>query len=250
MATGIILPGTKLVKLPKSGAAWGGVTGNIDLQLDLKTKLDAKLNLAGGTLTGSLTVNTTSGECLLLQKTGTTFLRARDSGLFNGAVLESLGASHGGQLVLSGVSGGVYFGRRDASTPSAEAGFEAFIGNYNGSGVNIRGSGGYCFGADNGFNLHTIRNAGFFYGGATATIQMGANHATTPTAQAFKAHNVTTGTTAGASLEIAGGTGATGARGNVIIRGARVILAETLPTSASGLAAGTIWNDSGTLKVA
>ncbi len=51
---------------------------------------------------------------------------------------------------------------------------------------------------------------------ADATLQMGKNHATTPTDQCLKAHNVTTGT--GASMEIAGGTGSV-ARGNVTLNG-------------------------------
>lgn len=185
--------------------AFSAITGSPTDNTNLAAALNAKLNLTGGTLTGSLTVNTTSGECLLLQKTGTTFLRVRDSGLQNGAILESLGAPHGGQLILSGVSGGCYFGRRDNSNVTLEAGFEAFIGSYNSSGVCIRGSGSYSFGDDNGNNLHTNRRAGFYYGGATNSIQMGANHATTPTAQVFKAHNVTTGT--GADMSIRGGTG-------------------------------------------
>lgn len=40
---------------------------------------------------------------------------------------------------------------------------------------------------------------------AAATLQLGSNHATTPTAQTFKAHNVTTGT--GAALKLCGGSG-------------------------------------------
>lgn len=52
--------------------------------------------------------------------------------------------------------------------------------------------------------------------GGAATLQLGQNHASTPTAQTIKAHNVTTGT--GASLEIAGGTGSV-ARGNVTLNG-------------------------------
>ncbi len=45
-------------------------------------------------------------------------------------------------------------------------------------------------------------------GGAAATVQMGENHATTPTNQVLKAHNVTTGT--GASLTIRPGEGSIG----------------------------------------
>lgn len=184
-------------------------------QVDANTdSIAGKLNLTGGTLTGALTVNTTSGESLLLQKAGTTFLRVKDSGFFNGAVLEALGSIYGGQINLSSVSGGCYFGRRDST--SSEGGYEAFIGNYNGSGICIRGTGSYSFGPDTGNNLHSARYASFYYGGALNTIQMGANHASTPTAQTFKAHNVTTGT--GASLELAGGTGSV-ARGAVTLNG-------------------------------
>lgn len=51
------------------------------------------------------------------------------------------------------------------------------------------------------------------------TLQIGQNHATTPRAQCIKGGNVTTGTAAGFSLELAGGTGATGVRGNVTLNG-------------------------------
>lgn len=56
----------------------------------------------------------------------------------------------------------------------------------------------------------------YLYRAAAATLQLGGNHATTPTAQTLKAHNVTTGT--GASLTLAGGTGSV-AKGNVVLDG-------------------------------
>ncbi len=171
------------------------------------TDLGGKLDLTGGTLTGALTVNTTSGESLLLQKAGTTFLRVKDSGfLLNGAVLETLGTVYGGQILLSS-SGGCYFGRRDNTNTSTESGYEAFIGSYNGSGICIRGTGSYSFGTDAGNNLHSSRYASFYYGGALNTIQMGANHASVASTQIFKAHNVTSG--AGADLHLKGGAGST-----------------------------------------
>ena len=49
---------------------------------------------------------------------------------------------------------------------------------------------------------------------AAASLQLGSNHATTPTDQTIKAHNVTTGT--GAALKLCGGTGSVG-NGAVII---------------------------------
>jgi len=49
---------------------------------------------------------------------------------------------------------------------------------------------------------------------AAASLQLGSTHATTPTDQTFKAHNVTTGT--GAALKLCGGAGSVG-KGAVII---------------------------------
>jgi len=51
---------------------------------------------------------------------------------------------------------------------------------------------------------------------SAATFRLGQDHATTPTAQTLKAHNVTTGT--GADLTLSGGTGSV-ANGNVILYG-------------------------------
>lgn len=49
---------------------------------------------------------------------------------------------------------------------------------------------------------------------AAASLQLGSNHATTPTDQTLKAHNVTTGV--GAALKLCGGTGS-GGKGAVIV---------------------------------
>jgi hypothetical protein len=56
----------------------------------------------------------------------------------------------------------------------------------------------------------------FLAGPSAATLQLGVNHATTPTAQRIQAHGVTTGT--GASLTLGGGSGSA-AKGNVILDG-------------------------------
>ena len=58
----------------------------------------------------------------------------------------------------------------------------------------------------------------FFTSSASATIQMGADHASTATSQTFKAHNVTNAGTTGASLLIQGGSGAA-ATGTVTLQG-------------------------------
>ncbi len=41
------------------GVAWGAITGTLSDQTDLQTELDAKLDLAGGTMTGGLTLSAT-----------------------------------------------------------------------------------------------------------------------------------------------------------------------------------------------
>jgi hypothetical protein len=41
------------------GVAWGAITGTLSSQTDLQTALDAKLDLAGGTMTGGLTLSAT-----------------------------------------------------------------------------------------------------------------------------------------------------------------------------------------------
>jgi len=91
------------------------------------------------------------------------------------------------------------------------------------------GSTGIGFGSSTAYNnvdLRVIR-------AAAASLQLGANHATTATNQTIKAHNVTTGT--GANLVLSGGTGSV-ASGVVII--------SRLPTSNPG--AGILWNNAGT----
>lgn len=93
---------------------------------------------------------------------------------------------------------------------------------------------------------------------AAASFQLGQDHATTPTAQKIKAHDVTTGT--GAELDIRGGNGSV-AGGAVTISTSptttpteRVRVAANgeiflnLPTSAG--TTGSLWNDGGTVKVA
>lgn len=94
---------------------------------------------------------------------------------------------------------------------------------------------------------------------AAATLQLGTTHATAATAQTLVSHSVTTGT--GANMIIGAGTGSV-AGGAVILATrattgdltARVTVAANgevtivLPTSAG--TAGSLWNDTGTVKVA
>jgi hypothetical protein len=90
--------------------------------------------------------------------------------------------------------------------------------------------GGVLFGAANDARL--IR-------AAAATLQMGANHASTPTAQRIQAHGVTTGT--GANLTLSGGAGSV-AYGGVLID------LNSIPTSDPSTP-GRIWRDGTDLKI-
>lgn len=68
----------------------------------------------------------------------------------------------------------------------------------------------------------------FLARGGSATLQLGLLHATTPTAQTIKAHNVTTGT--GASLTLSGGTGSVAGGATILATGsgaARVTVNDT-----------------------
>jgi hypothetical protein len=64
--------------------------------------------------------------------------------------------------------------------------------------------------------------------GAAATLQLGEDHATTPTAQTIRAHGVTTGT--GASLTLQGGSGSV-ARGNVVLHGGNRAAYDAAPST-------------------
>jgi len=81
---------------------------------------------------------------------------------------------------------------------------------------------------------------------AAATLQMGQNHATTPTAQRIQAHGVTTGT--GAPMTIAGGSGSEG-QGPVNFEGGQYNIDLTgLPTSDPGVP-GRLWRSGTNLHI-
>lgn len=94
-----------------------------------------------------------------------------------------------------------------------------------------------------------------------ATMQLGLDHANTPTGQTIRAHDVTTGT--GASLTLAGGKGSVAggdlvlatsttngaATARLTVKASGVLNAAGMPTSSAGLASGDLWNDSGTVKI-
>lgn len=212
------------------GGTWGSITGTLGDQTDLQSALTAKLNLSGGTMTGALTINGASGPFLDIKQSGTDVFKV--SYAVAGTCIDSRSGS-GGQALIG--DGGIYIGRRDSSNPASASGYEAWIGNYNASGINIRGTGFYGFGTDNGTNLHSIRNAAFYYGGAANTIQIGATHATVATLGTLAGHRVTSGV--GGPIEIAGGVGGSG-RGNVTLNGGNRAAYAAAP-SVAGLAGGS-----------
>ena len=93
-------------------------------------------------------------------------------------------------------------------------------------------------------------------------MQLGLDQTSTTIDQGLKAHDVTTGT--GGALTLAGGTGsvaggavklATSATTGtptviVTVKASGVVNIANLPTSASGLATGDLWNNAGVLSVA
>lgn len=97
---------------------------------------------------------------------------------------------------------------------------------------------------------------------STWVMRLGVDQATTPTAQTIKAHNVTTGT--GADLVLSNGKGSVSGGAvkiavsatngasvvAVTVKATGVVNIANLPTSASGLSTGDLWNNSGVLNVA
>jgi hypothetical protein len=244
---------------------FASITGSPTDNTNLATALNAKLSLTGGTLSGALTINAASGPFLDIKQSGADVFKV--SYAASGTCIDCVPSS-GGQALMS--SGGIYIGRRDTSNPATAAGYEAWIGNYNGNGINIRGTAFYGFGADNGNNLHSIRNAAFYYGGASNTIQMGATSAT-PSTQTFLGSSGLGTNIAGGKMRVAAGrsTGnatpavlalqgtAAGSSGTTaqtlvdvlsIIR-AGVIRITDIPTSAAGLSTGDVWSNGGVLTI-
>ena len=150
--------------------------------------LAAKLNLAGGTMTGALVLNPTTGAPLTVQRNSKTCFEVtngeqinigRYDGVFGSGTENTIGWSgkYGSGSWIQGGSGNWY------------AGFQ--IG---------AGTGEFRIASDAGGT-----NAVRLFNASASSLQLGANHATTPTDQTLKAHNVTTGT--GAALKLCGGAG-------------------------------------------
>ncbi len=163
----------------------------------LSAALAAKLDKAGGTMTGALVLNPTTGAPLTVRRNSKTCFEVtngeqinigRYDGVFGSGTENTIGWSgkYGAGSWFQGGAGNWY------------AGFQ--IG---------AGTGEFRIASDaSGTNAVRLFNA------SASSLQIGANHATTPTDQTIKAHNVTTGT--GAALWLCGGMGSVG-KGGVII---------------------------------
>ena len=163
----------------------------------LTTALAAKLDKAGGTMTGALTLpaGLVSAPSLLLTGAGST------TGIY----------STGAGCIDIAIGGVRRYWFDGTNLNTSGTGLQVTGGNILGTFAYLRTDtgGALSFGASDDVKLGR--------GGAAASLQLGADHATTATAQTIKAHNVTTGT--GANLVLAGGTG--------ILAGGEVILAAS-----------------------
>lgn len=163
-------------------ATLGGAPGD---NAALAAALAAKLDKAGGTMTGALTLpaGSVSAPSLLLTGAGsTTGVYSTGSGSID--------------IAIAGVRR-YWFDGLNLNTSGT--GLQVTNGDIIGTFAYLRTNtgGALSLGASDDVKLGR--------GGAAATLQLGANHATTPTAQTLKAHNVTTGT--GADLVLTGGAG-------------------------------------------
>jgi hypothetical protein len=244
-ATGVLL--TNNSSLPAAN-----LTGTIDAArlpstltsaLTLPNVIFSGLSLTGAQATNTINLSTT------WQTTGNpTLIYGRVTNTASGSTanLIDLGTVAGGSLFKvdkSGVStftndvfGTVFYCRQSNQSVCG-------MNNTDGAGplihANQNGKIGFFSGTSFGGNVDA-----FFTRAAAATIQLGANNATTPTAQTIKAHNVATGV--GANLILSGGTGSS-ANGNVSITGNAVIsgLSLTLAQATNTLDLSTTWNTTG-----
>ncbi len=174
-----------------SGATWGAITGTLSSQTDLAAALAAKLDKAGGTMTGALNLSagTNAAPSVNFGDAGT--------GLYKYAT-NNIGVTCNGTLR--------WYWSQDGSLCNYGAPF-VMNSSYGVMPALYLRTNGLCLLMGASDDVRIVR-------AAAASLQLGSDHATTPTDQTFKAHNVTTGT--GAALKLCGGTGSVG-KGAVII---------------------------------
>ncbi len=175
------MPGTKLVKLPKSGAVWGGVTGNIDLQLDLKAKLDSKVNIAGGTLTGPVCIPISVNQNIS---------NVRNAGFLFGASAATA------QAGIAAFNGTLFFHSQSSNDSSI------FPMQLNTSELGLAPSVWLAWASVNASSTKDL----FLGRVGPATLQIGKDHATAPINQKIKGPNSTVSGTGG-DVWVCGGSG-------------------------------------------
>lgn len=248
-------------------AAWNTTTSRLSIH-DGTSWTAGFVRLAGDTMTGALTSSnngalsapafaltgtpitggtaTTTKPLALIEPSGATSNNWSTSGTmlginsvsgFGGNLLDLRSSSMSVFRVIDAGGGAIFFG------PSG-IGIATYQNNFYPESANNAGLG--RAGVSAWTNLHltsaanvTFNNDTFINRAAAASIQLGANNATTATNQTIKAHNVTTGT--GADLILAGGTGSV-ANGNVRF-GTHAALGVELVTGYI-----TIKDESGTLR--
>lgn len=154
--------------------AFSAITGSPTDNTNLAAALNAKLNLTGGTLTGPVLIADGSAAAPSLMTAASSASRIGFYGTAQSLILSAYGNAQ-----------------------------FAFASPFNGSALSIHSTATLEWTATS--SPISAPDVIFGRGGAAATLQLGRNHATTPTAQVLKAHNVTTGT--GADISIRGGTG-------------------------------------------
>lgn len=204
-----------------------------------------KLDLAGGTMTGQLVLQLASATGAVnvsptWNNGATDFVgvygRVTNTASGANSKLIDLGTAAAGSLFSVGTNGMINaLGINGTVVQLQSYGFECLRIDVNYGSLLVRGN--YTVPVANSGMLWldsgTYAKNGWLTRTSAWTYQFGENHATTPTAQTIKAHDVTTGT--GADLILSGGTGSV-ANGNVII--------SKLPTSNPG--PGILWNNAGT----
>jgi hypothetical protein len=188
-----------------SGASWGSISGTLSSQTDLQNALNAKLNLTGGALTGPVVLPLAANIGIA---------NARAAGLLFGSDAAT---------ATAGIT--CFNNTLQLYTSST------FIAQINATEFSLPSTTYIGF---SGVPSPSSTKDLFILRGAAATMQLGQNHANTPTAQCLKAHNVTTGI--GAAIEIAGGTGSAG-RGAVTLNGGNRA-AYVAPASVPSLSGG------------
>lgn len=211
----------------------------IDLSSYLTTASAAStyLPLAGGTMTGGLVINPTSGAPLTVRRNSKTCLEVTNAEQINIGRYDGVFASGSSNAIgWSGLYGGGLW-------------IQGGSGNWYSSFIMGSGSGEFRIASDGGGT-----NALRLFNASASMLQLGANHATATTNQAIKAHDVTTGT--GAALNLRGGNGSVAGGAVTIstsvtttpavrmtVKASGVINMSGMPTSSAGLSSGDLWKD-------